>query len=120
MKTITKIKKLMSKNEEYYSIRNILDTESEYNMLLGERSNGKSYSVKEFVLLCAYNLENYKFGYLRRWREEIKSVKVENYFTDINHHTNLPDFRQLSGWKYLRRIHLPELLLLHCLKSFRQ
>lgn len=83
MKTITKIKKLMSKNEEYYSIRNILDTESEYNMLLGERSNGKSYSVKEFVLLCAYNIENYKFGYLRRWREEIKSVKVENYFTDM-------------------------------------
>ena len=83
MKTITKIKKLMSKNEEYYSIRNILDTESEYNMLLGERSNGKSYSVKEFVLLCAYNIENYKFGYLRRWREEIKSVKVENYFADM-------------------------------------
>ena len=68
--------------QKYYSIKNIKKLNSEYNILLGERSNGKSYSIKEEVLTNAYN-ENRQFGYLRRWREEIKSVKVEKYFMDM-------------------------------------
>lgn len=80
----------MNKNEQtYYSIANILSQRCEYNILLGERSNGKSYSVKEHVLLNAYK-SNSQFGYIRRWREEIKAVKIEKYFADmpISEYTN--------------------------------
>ena len=47
----------MSK-QKYYNLSNLLKTESQYKMLLGERSNGKSYAVKEFVLNDAYKKNN--------------------------------------------------------------
>ena len=84
--------------QNYYSVKNILSTNSDYNLLLGERSNGKSYSVKYLALWqayheCDYNdflqngkmtkIDEYEFGYLRRWRDEIKSQDVERYFADM-------------------------------------
>ena len=85
--------------QKYYRLNNILKTDAEYNMLLGERSNGKSYSVKECVLWEAYHhceygawindgkkvqKARYEFGYLRRWKEETKTRDVESYFEDID------------------------------------
>lgn len=72
----------MSK-QKYYNLSNLLQTESQYKMLLGERSNGKSYSVKEYSLKDAYKNNN-QFAYIRRWREDIKSASVEAYFSDMN------------------------------------
>lgn len=60
-----------------------------YNMLLGERSNGKSYATKYVALWEAYHekdirtkqpKERCQLAYLRRWRDEIKSRDVEAYF----------------------------------------
>ena len=56
----------MSK-QKFYNLSNLLKTESQYKMLLGERSNGKSYAVKEYVLNEAYKNNN-QFAYIRRWR----------------------------------------------------
>ena len=72
----------MSK-QKYYSLNNLLKTESQYKMLLGERSNGKSYAVKEYILNEAYKNNN-QFAYIRRWKEDIKSISVESYFADMN------------------------------------
>lgn len=78
--------------QKYYNIDNLLSKKATYNMLLGERSNGKSYAVKYVALWEAYhekdirtkqNKERYQFGYLRRWRDEIKSRDVELYFSDM-------------------------------------
>ena len=65
----------MSK-QKFYNLSNLLKTESQYKMLLGERSNGKSYAVKEYILNEAYKNNN-QFAYIRRWREDIKSASVE-------------------------------------------
>lgn len=72
----------MSK-QKFYNLSNLLKTESQYKMLLGERSNGKSYAVKEYVLNEAYKNNN-QFAYIRRWREDIKSASVESYFADMD------------------------------------
>lgn len=87
------------KEQKYYRLNNILQLCADYNMLLGERANGKSYSVKECILWEAYNECDYNefinngkrvpknrfmFGYLRRWREEIKTRDVESYFSDMD------------------------------------
>ena len=84
--------------QKYYSLKNILSTNSDYNLLLGERSNGKSYSVKYMALWQAYHecdyalflesgkkekINEFEFGYIRRWRDEIKSQDVERYFSDM-------------------------------------
>ena len=78
--------------QKYYSIDNLISKKAIYNILLGERSNGKSYATKKLCLWEAYHEKDFKtgkqkkryqFGYLRRWREEIKSRDVELYFADM-------------------------------------
>lgn len=71
------------KKKKYYDITNVLKTASEYIILLGMRSNGKSYQVKKTVLTDAYKNCS-TFVYLRRYREDIKTSLVESYFSDIN------------------------------------
>ena len=44
----------MAKSSKYYDITNLLSTKAQYLMLLGQRSNGKSYQVKETILKDAY------------------------------------------------------------------
>lgn len=71
----------MSK-KTYYNIKNILLTLAHYMILLGQRSNGKSYQAKETVLKEAYETGR-KFVYLRRWLADIKTRAVESYFGDM-------------------------------------
>lgn len=68
--------------ELYYNIENLLSIKAQYNILLGQRSNGKSYQVKQLALKKAYNTGR-KFIYLRRWKEDIKISAVESYFEDM-------------------------------------
>lgn len=67
--------------QKYYSLKNILKENAEYNLLLGERSNGKSYAAKEYCVRRAYE-NGTCFGYLRRYNMDIKASKVETYFAD--------------------------------------
>lgn len=88
----------MKNKQNYYNIQKLLETNCGYNMLLGERANGKSYQVKYLMLWEAWHesdylsfLQNgkmikkdrYQFAYLRRWREEIKNKDMEKYFSDM-------------------------------------
>ena len=76
--------------KKFYSLSNMNKTGAQYRMLLGEKSNGKSYAVKSFVIDEAFRLER-KFIYMRRFREDLKTVDVNAYFADapvadITHH----------------------------------
>ena len=64
--------------KEYYSIDNLLLTDAEYMIMLGQRANGKSYQAKYTALKDAYN-NGKKFVYLRRWKDDIKAA-VEAIF----------------------------------------
>lgn len=72
----------MSK-QNYYSVQNILQENADYNMLLGERSNGKSYSVKH-QCIDDYVKKQFGFIYLRRYTVEIKNFMVNAYFNDVD------------------------------------
>ena len=54
---------------------------AQYFILLGERSNGKSYAVKERCVSEAFH-NGILFGYLRRWQVDIKATYVDAYFSD--------------------------------------
>ena len=56
----------MSKSDDYYSIREIFIKGALYNMIWGERSNGKTYSVLEFALYCWWYF-GYALAIIRRW-----------------------------------------------------
>lgn len=70
--------------QKYYNINRIKKLNCEYNMILGERSNGKSYAIKHLCINDAIKDENCKFLYLRRWDIEIKNSMVNRYFLDYD------------------------------------
>lgn len=72
----------MAKKKQYYNIKPLLQHEANYYILLGMRSNGKSYQVKLTALENAFKTGG-QFVYLRRFREDIKGYYVESYFADM-------------------------------------
>lgn len=67
----------------YYDIRPILKKNTTYYIIFGEKSNGKSYSLKEHVLFPFFFEKGLKFVYMRRSKEEMKKADVTRYFNDI-------------------------------------
>ena len=91
----------------YYDISEMLKTNAEYMMLLGQRSTGKSYQVKKTVLEDFY-YNGTKFIYLRRWKADIKQKEVSTYFDDIpiSKFTNREynSVKAMNGFIYLCKI----------------
>lgn len=55
--------------EKFYSLKNILAKKAHYNIIFGERSNGKTYAVLELILKN-YVATGKQGAILRRWRED--------------------------------------------------
>lgn len=66
---------------KYYDITELLKRDAEYNILLGQRANGKSYQVKKTIIEDAWKNDS-AFIYLRRWQADVKTKAVEQYFDD--------------------------------------
>ena len=61
----------------------IRDGKMSYLILLGQRSNGKSYAVKHLAVREAYKNRRL-FIYLRRYKEDIADYLTEQYFQDLD------------------------------------
>lgn len=70
-------------NNGYYDITNILEYDANYYIIFGEKSNGKSYALKEKVLFPYFFKEDKKFVYMRRTKDEMKKEEVQRYFNDV-------------------------------------
>ena len=84
----------------YYNLDNIEKENAQINLIFGERSNGKSYQVKHRKAINPYLesveksvTERKRFMLIRRWKEEIKPEKIEQYFLDV-------DIYKLTEGKY--------------------
>lgn len=67
----------------YYKGDKIRSKNCRFNIILGKRSKGKSYDFKEFALYDYFkNPEKNRFILLRRFVEEVKTDKMEKYFSD--------------------------------------
>lgn len=78
---------ILKKNNKprYYSLDNILTKNADYNIIFGERSNGKTYATLK------YGIERYlktgeQMAYIRRWREDLRGKRAESLFA--NHVAN--------------------------------
>lgn len=56
--------------------------DAQYIIILGQRSNGKSFAVKEDIIKNALE-KGEEFAYIRRYKEDCKQYMVEEYFSDI-------------------------------------
>lgn len=67
---------------KYYNLKKILSKNAHYNIIFGERSNGKTYALLE------YGLKNYcnngeQIAYLRRYKEDIIGKRASNIWNAI-------------------------------------
>ena len=67
----------------YWNSRNAIASKAQYKLIIGERGNGKSYNMKDYVIKSFINYGK-EFIYLRRYKEDIKNTSVESYFSDMN------------------------------------
>lgn len=91
---------MSNKKEVYYNLDKIDSEGSLFNLIYGERSGGKSYQAKHKKGILPYlksivkeSLNRDRFIYMRRWKEEISTDKIEQYLKDI-------DIAQLTDNKY--------------------
>ena len=77
-------KKKAKQELKYYSLDKILEKNADYNIIFGERSNGKTYAsleygVKQFVE-SGYNNQT---AIVRRWKEDIKGKRAETLYNAL-------------------------------------
>lgn len=76
--------KIFSNKEKrlHYSLEPIESIDATYNLIYGEKSNGKSYGVKE-KCLRAFLENGEQMVLVRRYDVEIKRIQLDSYFSDM-------------------------------------
>lgn len=65
--------------KKYYSLKKILDEKADYNIIIGERSNGKTYATLEKIIFD-YVKEAKQGAYIRRWKDDIIGKRGDTVF----------------------------------------
>lgn len=93
---MSNIKVEKSHGEEFYSLRRIKAKHCQYNIIIGERSNGKTYACLE------EGIRNYletgeQMAYVRRYREDFRGKRGDSLFQNHLHNGVVS---QLTGGEY--------------------
>lgn len=67
---------------KYYSLKSILKKEAQYNIIIGERSNGKTYACLKYGLE-KYWKDGIEIGYIRRWKEDVRGKRASQLFASL-------------------------------------
>ena len=81
---------------KYYSLNKINKKNATYNVIFGERSNGKTYATLKQVLENYFN-DGSQFAYIRRWSVDVQPKRMNNLFNSIIEDGYL---EKLSGGKF--------------------
>lgn len=70
--------------KKYYSLDKIKSVNADYNLIIGERSNGKTFATLAECLREYWNSGRKKeFAYLRRWKEDVIGKRAEQVFASL-------------------------------------
>lgn len=69
-------------NYKYYNLNNIKKKNATYNVIFGERSNGKTYAVLKEALKL-YKSKGQQFAYVRRWQTDIRGRRAQAIFSAL-------------------------------------
>lgn len=83
----------MARTQIHYNLDNIDKENANYNLIYGEKSNGKSYQVKHKKGVCKYLDTGKRFILMRRWESDLTSSWIESYFSDV-------DIQKLTNNRY--------------------
>lgn len=85
---------------KYYSLTNILKVGARYNVIYGERSNGKTFSVIELILKNYFE-KGEKGAIIRRWDEDFKKGRGLKMFSNfIDNETRGNIIKKLSKGRF--------------------
>lgn len=87
---------------EFYDLTNILKKESVYNVIFGERSNGKTYAVLQHGIR-EYFKTGGQMAIIRRWKEDITGKRASDMFTGLNENDEVAkasngEFQGITYW----------------------
>lgn len=78
-------KKKKTDKNQFYSLKNIMMKNADYNIIFGERSNGKTFACLEHIVKEFVNSGYKKQGaYIRRFREDIIGKRAEQIFKGLS------------------------------------
>lgn len=73
----------MKEKIKYYSLKEILKRDAQYNMIFSPRSNGKTFSVLEYGLK-EYAERGGQMAIIRRWQEDIRGKRASQVFDSLS------------------------------------
>lgn len=68
---------------KFYNGNEMLSHNAQYNIVISERNNGKSFWYNQ-KCVCDFFNDNIQFAYVKRYNDEVKNMKVDKYFQDVN------------------------------------
>lgn len=71
-----------SNKNRYWDISRILSKGADYNIVIGERSNGKTYGTLEYALK-KYVADGSEVAYIRRWDEDIRGRRASKVWDSL-------------------------------------
>lgn len=84
----------MSKKQiqKYYTLNNILSKNADYNIVFGERSNGKTYACLEYGIK-KFVESGYKeqTAIIRRWKEDIRGRRAESVYSALTSNNRISE-----------------------------
>ena len=83
---------------KFYSLDAILKKNADYNIVFGERSNGKTYAALKYCIEQFYKTGG-EFAYIRRWKEDILGKRAANIFAALESND---DISKLTNGEYTR------------------
>jgi len=86
-----------NKKNKYYSLNSILGKNAVYNVVFGERSNGKTYAVLKYAIDQYFNGNGGEFAIIRRWQEDIRGKRASAIFSALIENNEI---YELSGGEY--------------------
>ena len=69
----------MSDSTKFYNLSRILSKDCQYNIIIGERSNGKTYSTLEYGIRQWVD-HGEQMAYVRRYREDFRGKRGDTLF----------------------------------------
>lgn len=81
---------------KYYSTKRIDRKDATYNIIIGERSNGKTYALLEKAL-TQYFKDGSQMAVVRRWKEDITGRRASRLFAGVNESGLV---KKISGGQY--------------------
>ena len=81
---------------KFYSLKNILSKNAQYNMIFGERSNGKTYAVFKYALE-KYAADGKQLAIVRRWSDDFTGKRGQTMFDAL---VATGDVTKITGGKW--------------------